>query len=58
MQDSTMLGGTRGGVSSAGVTFRGNLVGSAVGQFAVVRPLQRAPGRRVDLSVQLDAWIL
>jgi hypothetical protein len=36
--------GTRGGVSSAGVAFRVNLFGFAVGEFDVVRPLQR-PGR-------------
>jgi hypothetical protein len=40
----SMLGGTRDGVSSAGVTFRVNLAGFAVGQFDVVRPLQR-PGK-------------
>ena len=39
-----ILGGTRDSVSSAGVTLRVNLVGFAVGQFDVVRPLQR-PGR-------------
>jgi Tol biopolymer transport system component len=38
------LGGTRNGVSSAGVTFRVNLAGFAVGQFDFVRPLQR-PGK-------------
>jgi outer membrane protein assembly factor BamA len=40
----SMLGGTRDGVSSAGVTFRVNLAGFAVGQFDIVRPLQR-PGQ-------------
>jgi hypothetical protein len=40
----SMLGGTRDGVSSAGVTFRVNLLGFAVGQFDFVRPLQR-PGK-------------
>jgi outer membrane protein assembly factor BamA len=39
-----ILGGTRDGVSSAGVTLRVNLMGFAVGQFDFVRPLQR-PGR-------------
>ena len=34
----------RDGVSSAGVTFRVNLMGYAIGQFDVVRPLQR-PGK-------------
>ncbi len=40
----SMFGGTREGVSSAGVTFRVNLAGFAVGQFDFVRPLQR-PGK-------------
>jgi outer membrane protein assembly factor BamA len=40
----SLLGGTRDGVSSAGLTFRVNLAGFAVGQFDFVRPLQR-PGR-------------
>ena len=40
----SMVGGTRDGVSSAGVTLRVNLMGYAIGQFDVVRPLQR-PGK-------------
>jgi outer membrane protein assembly factor BamA len=40
----SLLGGSREGVSSTGVTFRVNLAGYAVGQFDMVRPLQR-PGR-------------
>jgi Tol biopolymer transport system component len=36
--------GTRGGVSSAGVAFRVNLFGFAVGEFDFARPFQR-PGR-------------
>jgi hypothetical protein len=40
----SMFGGTRDGVSSTGVTFRVNLAGFAVGQFDIVRPLQR-PGQ-------------
>lgn len=37
----SMLGGTREGVSSAGLTLRVNMGGYAVGQFDIVRPLQR-----------------
>ena len=40
----SMFGGTRDGVSSTGVTFRVNLAGFAVGQFDIVRSLQR-PGQ-------------
>jgi outer membrane protein assembly factor BamA len=39
-----VFGGGRGGVSSAGVAFRVNLFGFAVGEFDIARPLQR-PGR-------------
>jgi Tol biopolymer transport system component len=39
-----VLGGSRPGVSSAGVAFRVNLFGFAVGEFDVIRPLQR-PGK-------------
>jgi Tol biopolymer transport system component len=39
-----IFGGSRGGVSSAGVAFRVNLFGFAVGEFDVTRPFQR-PGR-------------
>jgi hypothetical protein len=38
------LGGSREGVSSAGVAFRVNLFGFAVGEFDIARPFQR-PGR-------------
>ncbi len=40
-QGPAILGGSRRGVSSTGVTVRINLGGYAVGQFDVVRPLQR-----------------
>jgi hypothetical protein len=40
----SMLSGRRDGVSSAGITFRVNMAGFAVGQFDFVRPLQR-PGK-------------
>jgi outer membrane protein assembly factor BamA len=40
----SMFGGSRQGVSSAGVTFRVNLLGFAVGQFDFSHPFQR-PGR-------------
>ncbi len=40
----TFLGGDRRGVSSAGVSFRANLFGFAVGQFDLAYPFQR-PGR-------------
>jgi hypothetical protein len=40
----SFLGGTRRGVSSAGVAFRVNLFGFAVGEFDFSRPFQR-PGR-------------
>jgi Tol biopolymer transport system component len=39
-----IFGGGRGGVSSAGVAFRVNLFGFAVGEFDLARPFQR-PGR-------------
>jgi hypothetical protein len=39
-----ILGGGREGASSTGVTVRLNLGGYAVGQFDIVRPLQR-PGK-------------
>ena len=40
----SLLGGSRGGVSSAGIALRVNLFGFAVGEFDFVRPFQR-PGR-------------
>jgi len=40
----SFLGGSREGVGSAGVAFRVNLLGFAVGQFDFARPFQR-PGR-------------
>jgi outer membrane protein assembly factor BamA len=39
-----ILGGSRPGVSSAGVAFRVNLFGFAVGEFDFTRPFDR-PGR-------------
>jgi hypothetical protein len=39
----SIVGGDRRGVSSAGVAFRANLLGFAVGEFDIVRPFQR-PG--------------
>ena len=43
-QRPSFLGGSRGGVGSAGVAFRVNLFGYAVGQFDFAHPFQR-PGR-------------
>jgi hypothetical protein len=43
-ESPSLLGGSRGGVSSAGLTLRANLFGFAVGQFDFVHPFQR-PGR-------------
>jgi hypothetical protein len=40
----SFLGGSRKGVSSAGVAFRVNMLGFAVGELDIVRPFQR-PGR-------------
>src|SRR5947207_2538742 len=40
----TILGGSRSGVSSGGVTLRANLFGFAVGQFDFAHPFQR-PGK-------------
>ena len=40
----SFLGGSRQGVGSAGVAFRVNLFGFAVGQFDIARPFQR-PGQ-------------
>jgi outer membrane protein assembly factor BamA len=40
-QRPSLLGGERDGVSSVGVAFRVNFFGFAVGEFDVVRPLQR-----------------
>jgi outer membrane protein assembly factor BamA len=39
-----VLGGSHGGVSSAGVALRVNIFGFAVGEFDVARPFQR-PGQ-------------
>ena len=39
-----LFGGTREGVASAGVAFRVNLMGFAVGEFDIIRPFQR-PGK-------------
>jgi WD40-like Beta Propeller Repeat len=39
-----VFGGSRQGVSSAGVAFRVNLFGFAVGEFDIIRPFQR-PGK-------------
>jgi len=39
-----LFGGTREGVASAGVAFRVNLMGFAVGEFDIIRPFQR-PGQ-------------
>ena len=38
----SILGGSRRGVSSAGVTFRVNVLGFAIGQFDFSHPFQRA----------------
>jgi Tol biopolymer transport system component len=43
-ESPSFLGGTRHGVSSAGVAFRVNILGFAVGEFAFSRPFQR-PGQ-------------
>jgi outer membrane protein assembly factor BamA len=40
-----IFGGTRDAVGSAGVAFRVNLLGFAVGEFDIIRPFQR-PGER------------
>ena len=40
-----IFGGSRQGVASAGVAFRVNLLGFAVGEFDITRPFQR-PGQR------------
>jgi hypothetical protein len=40
-QSPSFLGGDRRGVSSVGFTFRANMLGFAVGEFAFSRPLQR-----------------
>jgi hypothetical protein len=42
--NSEASGGTRDGISSAGVALRVNLFGFAVGEFDFTRPFQR-PGR-------------
>jgi hypothetical protein len=43
-ENPSVFGGSRGGVSSAGVAFRVNLFGFAVGEIDFARPFQR-PGR-------------
>ena len=43
-QKPGLVGGSRNGIGSAGVAFRVNLLGYAVGQFDFARPFQR-PGR-------------
>jgi outer membrane protein assembly factor BamA len=40
----SILGGSKDGVGSAGVAFRVNLLGFAIGQFDFAHPFQR-PGR-------------
>lgn len=40
-QSPTIFGGDRQGISSTGVSFRANLFGFAIGEFAFSRPLQR-----------------
>jgi Tol biopolymer transport system component len=40
-QKPELFGGSRSGVSSVGVTLRANLLGFAIGQFDIARPLQR-----------------
>jgi Tol biopolymer transport system component len=52
-QTPSLLGGSRGGVGSAGVAFRMNLFGFAVGEFNIARPFQR-PGRGVVYSFNLS----
>ena len=47
-----VFGGDRAGVSSAGVALRVNLFGYAVGEFDIVRPLQR-PGKGWIFGFQL-----
>lgn len=50
------LGGSRGGVASAGVASRVNLFGFAVGEFDAVRPFQR-PGRGWTFAFNLlQGW--
>ena len=50
------LGGSRDGVASAGVAFRVNLFGFAVGEFDAVRPFQR-PGRGWTFAFNLlQGW--
>jgi outer membrane protein assembly factor BamA len=50
------LGGSRGGVSSAGVAFRVNLFGFAVGELDMARPFQR-PGRGWTFAFNLlQGW--
>jgi len=43
-EKSSLLGGTRDGVASAGLALRVNLLGFAVGEFDFARSFQR-PGR-------------
>jgi outer membrane protein assembly factor BamA len=43
-QTPALFGGARDGVSSAGVAFRANLFGFAVGEFDIIRPFDR-PGK-------------
>jgi outer membrane protein assembly factor BamA len=43
-ESPSFAGGDRDGVSSAGVAFRVNLLGFAVGEFSLARPFQR-PGK-------------
>jgi outer membrane protein assembly factor BamA len=40
-QKPEIFGGSRSGVSSVGLTLRANLLGFAIGQFDIARPLQR-----------------
>jgi hypothetical protein len=47
-----VLGGSRDGVASAGISFRASLFGFAVGEFAFARPFQR-PGRGWEFGFNL-----
>jgi Tol biopolymer transport system component len=48
----TLFGGSRPGVSSAGIALRANLFGFAIGELDVVKPFQRpAKGWLVELSL-------
>jgi hypothetical protein len=52
-ESPAFLGGDRHGVSSAGLAFRANILGFAIGEFSMARPFQR-PGQGWQFQFSLS----